>query len=305
MSGLATAAEAPVAVAPGPVTTDEDLAVQITLSGTDDDGDELTFSISSVPVNGTVLPPDPGQCTPVPPDPCDVTVTYTPVGDFHGSDSFAFTVADGVDGTSSPATVTITVNPVNDPPVAVDDAKTVQQNAGPTLLTVLANDTALPDTGETLSIVAVTQGANGLVAITGGGTGVMYDPAGSFTGADTFTYTISDGALEATASVHVNVAPDITPPVTSIRVVGAAAATSSSIRVTVRWSAFELQSGVARYQLQQRIDGGAWTTIPLSPVNATSIERVLAGGHDYAFRVRAFDGIGNQGAYATSRTLRL
>jgi hypothetical protein len=216
--------------------------------------------------------------------------------------------ADGGIDESPAQQFTITVTPVNDTPDAVDDGTPspvqILENVGPTEVDVLSNDSTV-DAGESLEIVSVTQGGHGSVAITGGGSGLTYDPAGAFTGTDTFTYTISDGILEGTATVHVNVAPDVTAPVTSIRVVGVAGRASTSLRVTVTWSAFELQSGVARYQLQQQIDGGAWTTITLSPIDATNIERVLAGGHNYAFRVRAFDGIGNQGAYATSPTLRL
>jgi large repetitive protein len=243
------------------------------------------------------------------------TLTFTPAANANGSSIVTVhsfdtggTANGGIDMSPSQS-FTITITPVNDAPTAVDDGAptplAVAQNAGPTPLTVLANDSTQPDAGESLAIVAVTQGGHGAVAVTGGGSGLTYDPIGSFTGADTFTYTISDGVLEATATVHVNVAPDITPPVTSIRVIGTAARSSSTVRVTIRWSAVELQSGVTLYQLQQRIDGGAWMTIPLPTPTTTSIERVLAGGHDYEFRVRARDGIGNLGAYATSRPLRL
>ena len=60
---------------------------------------------------------------------------------------------------------------------------------------MLTNDNALnPDVGEVLKIVAVTQGAHGSVAITGGGTGLTYAPATSYVGTDSFTYSISDGS---------------------------------------------------------------------------------------------------------------
>jgi len=78
---------------------------------------------------------------------------------------------------------------------------------------VLANDSILPDVGETLTITAVTNGTNGTVAITGGGTGLTYTPNANFFGADAFTYTISDGnGGTATATVNVTVTNVNDPP---------------------------------------------------------------------------------------------
>ena len=67
------------------------------------------------------------------------------------------------------------------------------EDSGDNPITVLANDTD-PDTGDTRTITAITQGANGTVAITGAGTGLTYTPNAGFVGPDTFTYTITDGA---------------------------------------------------------------------------------------------------------------
>ena len=78
---------------------------------------------------------------------------------------------------------------------------------------MLANDTD-PDPGDTRTITAVTQGANGTVAITGAGTGLTYTPAANFAGTDTFTYTISDAAgLTDIATVTVTVTNLNDPPV--------------------------------------------------------------------------------------------
>ena len=67
------------------------------------------------------------------------------------------------------------------------------EDSGANAINVLANDNDGPDVGETLTVTAVTQGTNGSVAITGGGTGVSYTPDANFNGADSFTYTINDG----------------------------------------------------------------------------------------------------------------
>jgi hypothetical protein len=86
------------------MTTSEDTAAAVTLTGSDADGDPVTFSVASGPSNGTLSGTVP-------------TLTYTPDADFFGSDSFTYEAsAGGLD--SNIATVTITVNAVNDAPLA-------------------------------------------------------------------------------------------------------------------------------------------------------------------------------------------
>ncbi|HEX8706513.1 MAG TPA: OmpA family protein [Myxococcaceae bacterium] len=104
-------------------------------------------------------------------------------------------------------TLDITVTPVNDPPTAVNDTATVATNSTARPINVLANDTAAPDSGETLTITSVTPGSqNGTITITGNGTGITYTPPRGFSGTETFTYTISDGnGGTATATVTVTV----------------------------------------------------------------------------------------------------
>ena len=89
-------------------TTNEDNTVTVVLSGTDADGDSLTFSIVSGPSNGTL-----GAI--VPTGPTTATVDYTPNADFNGTDSFVYQANDGNGGTDT-ANVAVTVNAVNDPP---------------------------------------------------------------------------------------------------------------------------------------------------------------------------------------------
>ena len=104
---------------------------------------------------------------------------------------------------SAPATVSIIVYPLNDAPNAQPDAATTFKNTAVNIA-VLANDADVD--GDVLSLTAVTQGANGTVTFTGGGTGVNYRPKASFTGTDTFTYTVSDGnGGTATTTVTITV----------------------------------------------------------------------------------------------------
>ncbi|HEV2851597.1 MAG TPA: IPTL-CTERM sorting domain-containing protein, partial [Thermoanaerobaculia bacterium] len=180
------------------VLTNEDVPVGITLTGSDPDGDPLTFSI--------VTPPAHGSLTGTPPN-----VTYTPNPNYNGPDSFVFQVDDGNGGTDT-GTVTITVNGADDPPTAVNDVASVLEDAPATAIPVLANDTD-PDAGP-ISITSVTQPANGAVVITGGGTGLTYMPNANYcnmppgTTLDTFTYTLAPGGSTATVTVTVSCVGD-------------------------------------------------------------------------------------------------
>jgi outer membrane protein OmpA-like peptidoglycan-associated protein len=166
-----------------------------------DAGEILTITVVTQPTNGTVVITGGGT-----------GVTFQPSADFTGTTTFTYTISDGNGGTAT-ATVTVDVTPVNDPPSANDDTATVDEDAGPTAIAVLGNDTIAPDAGEILTITAVTQPANGTVVITGGGTGVTFQPDADFTGTTTFTYTISDGnGGTDTATVTVNVGPINDPP---------------------------------------------------------------------------------------------
>ena len=89
-------------------------------------------------------------------------------------------------------------------PEARDDAATTQEN-NPVVINVVANDS--DPNGDPLTVVGVTQGANGSVVNNGDGT-VTYNPNANFNGSDSFTYTISDpGGLTDTATVRVTVNP--------------------------------------------------------------------------------------------------
>jgi VCBS repeat-containing protein len=107
---------------------------------------------------------------------------------------------------STEAVVTITINPVNDPPVAIDDAATTDDDTA-VVIDVLANDTDAD--GDVLSVNLFTQGANGTVicdtAPTLGGT-CTYTPTGTGEYVDTFTYDATDGTdVSNTATVTVTV----------------------------------------------------------------------------------------------------
>ncbi|MDQ6741134.1 MAG: cadherin-like domain-containing protein, partial [Actinomycetota bacterium] len=107
---------APVASAsPNPATTNEDTPVTIALTGTDVDGNSLTFAVTAQPTHGTLSAVSAPNCSAV--NTCMATVTYTPAAYYHGADSFKFKANDGTLD-SAVVTVSLTVNAVNHAPVA-------------------------------------------------------------------------------------------------------------------------------------------------------------------------------------------
>jgi hypothetical protein len=135
--------------------------------------------------------------------PDGLSVFYAPDADAYGTDTFTYTLDDGA-GTRETATVSLTIDPVNDSPVAVDDSLTVPRNGPATAIDVLDDDTDVD--GDSLTITSTSDAPKGTVVITGGGTGLTYLPDRNVTGTDTFTYTIGDGhGGTASATVVVTV----------------------------------------------------------------------------------------------------
>ena len=187
----------PPVAKPDTATTAEDTPVSVAVlaNDTDLDGDPLAVTAATAP-NGTVV---------INPD---GTITYTPNADFNGTDTITYTISDGKGGTST-STVTIVVAPVNDPPVAANDAATTNEDA-PVIISPLLNDSDVD--GDPLTITAATA-PNGKVTVNPDGT-ILYEPKPNFNGTDVITYTISDGkGGTSTATVTVTVAPVNDPPV--------------------------------------------------------------------------------------------
>jgi hypothetical protein len=135
----------------------------------------------------------------------DGSVRYTPALGFNGNDSFTYTLSDGLlTGTGTVNAEVGDTTVVNSDPAAVNDSATIAEDSGANAIDVLANDNDGVDEGETLVVTAATQGTHGTTTFTA--TGVSYAPATDYNGADSFTYTISDGnGGTATATVSVTV----------------------------------------------------------------------------------------------------
>ena len=178
-------------------TTPEDAPVSGAVSGSDVDGDALTYTKATDPANGTVTVN------------VDGTYTYTPNKDYNGTDSFTITISDGKGGNVT-VPVNITVTPVNDVPVASSPAITTPEDT-PQNGTITVTDVD----GGTPVFSVTTPPANGTVTVNTDGT-YTYTPKPNYNGPDTFTVTVDDGnGGKTTVTIPVTVAPVNDSPVAS------------------------------------------------------------------------------------------
>ncbi|HHE6164456.1 TPA: Ig-like domain-containing protein, partial [Citrobacter freundii] len=142
----------------------------------------------------------------------DGSYTFVPVADWNGSvPQVTYEVTDGRDNGVQTAALDITVTPVQD---AHDDSRTAHAGA-PVTVDVLTNDGF---TNGDKAITGVTDGAHGTVSISNGQ--VVYTPTSGYVGNDSFTYTVTSGGIEETATVYLtltNSAPTL-PHWTAINV---------------------------------------------------------------------------------------
>ena len=171
-------------------------SIDVIQNDTDTDGGPKVVSSVSQPAHGTAAVTQSGGA-----------VSYTPAANYCGSDSFTYALNGG-----STATVSMTVDCVDDPPVATDDHATVAQDSAGNVLDATANDQDVD--GGPKQIVALTQPAHGTASIRANGTSLAYTPGKGYCTApggapDTFTYTLNGGSQ---ANVAVSVTCAKTPP---------------------------------------------------------------------------------------------
>ncbi len=130
--------------------------------------------------------------------------TYTPRTNFYGTDSFTYQASNGA-SSSAPATVSLTVTFVNQPPVARNDAATTTRGVAVNIA-VLANDSDVDGTLVASTLTIATSPRNGSVSRKSNGT-VTYTPKRTFRGTDSFAYKVKDdnGATSNVATVTVQV----------------------------------------------------------------------------------------------------
>ncbi|EIA1554940.1 tandem-95 repeat protein, partial [Vibrio parahaemolyticus] len=173
------------------ITTEEDTAVTIDVLVNDSDveGDVLSIQSASVPSEqGSV-------------DIVDGKLVFTPAENFNGEATITYIVTDG--DLTDEANVTVTVTPVNDSPVAVDDTVSTQEDTVVTI-DVLPNDSDVD--GDKLSIQSASVSKEqGTVEVVDGK--LVFTPTENFNGDAEITYTVTDGELTDEAKVTVTVNP--------------------------------------------------------------------------------------------------
>jgi thiol-disulfide isomerase/thioredoxin/uncharacterized membrane protein YphA (DoxX/SURF4 family) len=203
--------------------TDEDTALSVAAPGvlgndSDADGDPLTAVLDTGTSNGTLtLNPD-------------GSFDFVPDPDFNGTDGFTYVANDGEDD-SEAATVTITVDPVNDPPVAEDDAYATDEDTALNVTPpgVLGNDSDAD--GDPLTAVLDTGTSSGTLTLNPDGS-FDYVPGLDFDGTDGFTYVANDGEDDSeAAAVTITVDPVNDAPVASISAIADA---TLRLHVTVK-----------------------------------------------------------------------
>lgn len=178
---------------PDTATTNEDTPVVIAVltNDTDPNGDPLTVTTATAP-NGSVTIN------------ADGTLNYTPVANFNGTDTITYTITDPA-GHQASSTVAVTVNPINDAPVAENDSTATAFNTA-VIIAPLVNDSDVD--GDTLAITGTPTSADGTVVVNGDGT-LTFTPNAGFTGVATIDYAITDpSGLTDTATISVTVGED-------------------------------------------------------------------------------------------------
>jgi subtilisin family serine protease len=179
-------------------STAEDVAAAITLAATDAEGQALTYSMVSQPLHGALSGTPPA-------------LSYTPVTNYNGPDSFTFRANDGTLN-SNVGTVSITVTAVNDAPVALPQIVVLDEDTARSI-TLTGSDVE----GTALSYAIVSPPAHG--ALSGTPPAITYTPSPNYNGADSFTFVASDGSVQSNlATVSITVTPVDEPPPSALAV---------------------------------------------------------------------------------------
>jgi len=186
--------DAPMAFADTATVLEDAASTNIDVLANDTDvdaGDSIILTLvntsgtGTVTINGTLL-------------------DYTPALDFNGTEVVTYTVSDGTD--TATGTLTVTVTPVNDAPIAIEDIASVLENATMTSTDVISNDIDVD--GDILFLSAISYSGLGTVIVNIDEISIDYTPAPNFVGTEVINYSVTDGVLSSEGVLNINV---ITP----------------------------------------------------------------------------------------------
>ena len=253
------------------MATNEDTPVPVTLTGFDPDGDALGFAVSTNPAHGTLSGTPPA-------------LTYTPAADYNGPDSFTYRVSAGA-AISAPATVAITVRPVNDAPRATDAAVTTPQDVAVSLPFV-----AVDVDGDVLTYTVVGSPDHGAMS------GSTYTPSAGYHGPDTVKFRASDGVLSDDGVVAITVTPVNAAPVAA----NDSTATDEDVSVLVMLTAADSDGDALTYAV---VTGPAHGTLSGSGSTRTYTPAADYNGSD-SFTFAASDGALGSNVATVTLTVR-
>jgi hypothetical protein len=260
-------------------TTNEDSVLRVPAPGvlfndSDADGDTLTAELVTGPSHGALAF---NKTTGL--------FSYKPSTNYFGTDTFTYKVYDGV-AWSNVAIVTITVNPINDAPIANNDAYTMDQNpAGNAVLSIAAPGLVVNDTdvdSSSLSAVWVSNPTQGTLLLNADGS-FTYTPTTGYVGTDSFTYKANDGQADsnvATVTITVNPPAGAPPTVESVVINDGSAQRSMVTSIIVMFNTVvTIDDLAAAFQMVNKAGGSPVGLIPsLNDVGGKTVVTLAFNG---------------------------
>ena len=249
-------------------TLNEDAgATSIAITAADPDNDTLTLSVATQPTRGAVAVVD------------STHFTYTPAANQNGSDQFTYTVRDPK-GLSASGTVSITITPQPDAPVAPDATLATNEDVVGTV-----NVTATDADGDALAVSITTPPAHGAVAVSGTDPfAFTYTPDANANGPDSFVYRVQDpSGLSDLGTVTVAVAAQPDPPVAT----NASIATNEDVAGAVTVTATDVDGDALTASVATPPAHGAVVITGTNPFTLTYTPTPNANGADtFTYRVQ-------------------